>query len=282
MSFAALQLPVFAILAPWVHFGLVRLFGRRAQVQSAIMNEQPRKSSNQNKQPKAEQENCSACRSLRNTVKTIDKHIIICSEGPWPKHAEKVPNSFIKEFSSVVEQLVESGQCSLKVKVTVCDRASPKADYADVIVYPEKVMYRVPKSADNAVAFAQSLLCSSSASPKFHFEPIPLQWDALVLICKHAARDKRCGTEGPILINAFRDYLSSGGISGDRIAVFGSSHIGGHEFAGTLIVYPEGLCYGYVTKDVVPTIVGGILKKDLSARSDNLEKCFRGKYNPSW
>ena len=84
------------------------------------------------------------------------------------------------------------------------------------------------------------------------------------------------------MINAFRDYLASCGIGGDRIAVFGSSHIGGHEFAGTLIVYPEGLCYGYVTRDVIPTIVGGIVKKDLNTRNAELEKCFRGTFIPSW
>jgi hypothetical protein len=39
------------------------------------------------------------------------------------------------------------------------------------------------------------------------------------------------------LIEQFRTTLEERGIS-DRVHVLGSSHLGGHRFAGTLVIYP--------------------------------------------
>jgi hypothetical protein len=89
-------------------------------------------------------------------------------------------------------------------------------------------------------------------------------WDKLVLVCVHQARDKRCGRAGPQVIAHLNsllllqqqqeeeeekenDPLSSSSSASMRIAVRGSSHIGGHVYAGTLIVYPEGQWYGRIT-----------------------------------
>ena len=36
------------------------------------------------------------------------------------------------------------------------------------------------------------------------------------------------------------EYMKSKSISENELLILGSSHIGGHEFAGTLISYPKG------------------------------------------
>jgi hypothetical protein len=91
-------------------------------------------------------------------------------------------------------------------------------------------------------------------------------WDKLVLVCVHQTRDKRCGRAGPQVIAHLNSLLllqqqqekekekekdplssSSSASASMRIAVRGSSHIGGHVYAGTLIVYPEGQWYGRIT-----------------------------------
>lgn len=59
-----------------------------------------------------------------------------------------------------------------------------------------------------------------------------------ILICGHGGRDKRCGILGPILQDAFRKDLSRRGIDA-QVGVI--SHIGGHKFAGNVIIYvPPG------------------------------------------
>lgn len=89
--------------------------------------------------------------------------------------------------------------------------------------------------------------------------------DVLVLICGHGGRDARCGTFGPLLRGEFEDKLgradfevTRGGVQvklgestvreiegnavGKKMARVGLiSHVGGHKFAGNVIVYiPPG------------------------------------------
>ena len=117
--------------------------------------------------------------------------------------------------------------------------------------------------------------------------------DVLVLICGHGGRDQRCGILGPILQAEFEDKLArqnirvlrgapdaeaedrsgvaveagqEGYLPAARVALI--SHIGGHKFAGNVIVYiPEswaghalagkGIWYGRVE----PAHVEGIVAK---------------------
>jgi hypothetical protein len=81
----------------------------------------------------------------------------------------------------------------------------------------------------------------------------------IVLICGHGGRDRRCGVMGPLLEEEFSTALRRAGFtvpragelasqgsadsSGDPTANVGLiSHIGGHKFAGNVIVYlpPRG------------------------------------------
>lgn len=119
----------------------------------------------------------------------------------------------------------------------------------------------------------------------------------VVLICGHGTRDQRCGVYGPILRDHFALHLPSttqpAQHSNSQIALV--SHIGGHAFAGNVIIYippdyipPQtnegrkgegqvnklagsGIWYGRVEPDGVreivrETIVGGRI----------LEPLFRG------
>lgn len=59
---------------------------------------------------------------------------------------------------------------------------------------------------------------------------IPVIWRKLILVCVHNSRDKRCGRAGPQVIDELNEQLLSRSIV--DITVAGSSHIGGHKFAG--------------------------------------------------
>jgi hypothetical protein len=77
------------------------------------------------------------------------------------------------------------------------------------------------------------------------------------LICAHGARDVRCANCGPSLMSWAREWAAAAHAHYEssptynksetiRHCVWGVSHIGGHEFAGNLILYPTGDWYGYV------------------------------------
>lgn len=66
-----------------------------------------------------------------------------------------------------------------------------------------------------------------------------------ILICGHGGRDQRCGVLGPLLQSSFRRELQRRGIHADVGLI---SHIGGHKYAGNIIVY------------VPPSMAGNALK----------------------
>ena len=100
-------------------------------------------------------------------------------------------------------------------------------------------------------------------------------WDKLILVCVHNERDKRCGRAGPQVIDEFNSLLSKKKQQQDgkfvqNIAVRGSSHIGGHQYAGTMIVYPEGRWYGRITKSNTAELLENIVNNTVYS------KCERG------
>jgi leucyl-tRNA synthetase len=85
----------------------------------------------------------------------------------------------------------------------------------------------------------------------------------VILICGHMARDSRCGVLGPVLESAFRADLKRRGIHAEVGQI---SHIGGHKYAGNVIVYipptwgnalaGTGIWYGRVGPENVEGVVG--------------------------
>ena len=108
-------------------------------------------------------------------------------------------------------------------------------------------------------------------SEKLKVPYAPLPWKRLILVCTHAARDKRCGKIGPQVIEALEADVLSRGLTQFDVYLRGSSHIGGHEYAGLAIVYPECDWYGYLSKRNMKEFLDSLLA------SKRLEKCFRGR-----
>ncbi|KAL8906225.1 MAG: hypothetical protein Q9207_002147 [Kuettlingeria erythrocarpa] len=61
--------------------------------------------------------------------------------------------------------------------------------------------------------------------------PVPITKPA-ILICSHGSRDMRCGVLGPLLYHEFEEHNAY-----ERWDVGMISHIGGHAFAGNVIIY---------------------------------------------
>ena len=57
-----------------------------------------------------------------------------------------------------------------------------------------------------------------------------------VFVCAHASRDRRCGVCGPALIEKFEEEIEMRELN-DQVFVSACSHIGGHKYAGNLIIF---------------------------------------------
>lgn len=57
-----------------------------------------------------------------------------------------------------------------------------------------------------------------------------------IFVCAHGSRDKRCGVCGPVLVSKLKEEIELRGLK-DQTYVYPCSHIGGHKYAGNLIIY---------------------------------------------
>ena len=174
--------------------------------------------------------------------------------------------------------------------------------------------YLLPKKLhpahDNLSPIHRDRLLRSEAHGKFLYGVQDVR-DVLVLICGHGGRDGRCGVMGPVLREEFERQLPGEGFEvlkgpieaspkeelllengehqndGKGARVGQISHIGGHKFAGNVILYfPPGMkgkdgkghalagC-GIWYGRVEPKHVEGILKETV-AGGRVIEELFRG------
>ncbi|KAF3527861.1 hypothetical protein DY000_02038477 [Brassica cretica] len=99
-----------------------------------------------------------------------------------------------------------------------------------------------------------------------------------VFVCSHGSRDRRCGVCGPPLVSKFREELEFYGLQG-KVSVSPCSHIGGHKYAGNVIIYQSkihrkvtGHWYGYVQPDDVHVL----LEKHI-IKGEIVDRLWRGE-----
>ncbi|KAG9076032.1 hypothetical protein FS749_012238, partial [Ceratobasidium sp. UAMH 11750] len=77
-------------------------------------------------------------------------------------------------------------------------------------------------------------------------------------VCTHGARDCRCGDIGGEIVQVLRDR--SAGRS--DIRVFEIGHVGGHKWAGNIIVLPLGDWYGNLRPEDIPRFLDHVTSQD--------------------
>jgi hypothetical protein len=187
--------------------------------------------------------------------------------------------------SAVTEQVAAPAPKALKLKLTAMvdsENVVYSEGESKVLVYPDNLLFTLRN--DQLQSFAsfvsQPLPLSAAPGVTEYAHSLP-PWKKLVLVCVHNARDKRCGRAGPQVISELNRLLTESRPSEDTratsgttatpvatrttavqptdVAVRGSSHIGGHVYAGTMIVYPEGRWYGRITKSNSAELLGHVL-----------------------
>jgi hypothetical protein len=78
-----------------------------------------------------------------------------------------------------------------------------------------------------------------------------------VLVCTHGARDTCCGAQGTRLAAALPDL-------GASVRSWRTSHTGGHRFAPTALVLPEGTAWAYLDLDTLAGVVERTLDPGLA------------------
>jgi len=191
----------------------------------------------------------------------------------WKKEENKVKQSNISEKEEKVEKKDDERKEKKKEKrdkktkqkpylLTSIDEKSSTSEGYDIIVYPDAVRYVGVTTAD-IPKFIDHIYNNTVTEIK----QVPLTFKRLVLVCTHANRDKRCGRIGPQVKNALNELLKTHNIGDDQITIRGSSHLGGHKYAGVVVVYPEGDWYGNLSERNTEDLLQSYLKGEVLSQN---------------
>ncbi|EOA24191.1 hypothetical protein CARUB_v10017429mg [Capsella rubella] len=190
--------------------------------------------------------------TLAGSVGPYGRHVFLCykSHETWLARVETegLPQRFAKSFKD------RKADFGVETKLTVCGGGESDGD---VLMFPEMVRYKAIQETD-VDGFVEDVLVKGKPWTSGIQEELT---GSFVFVCAHGSRDKRCGVCGPALMEKFEQEIESRGLS-DKIFVLPCSHIGGHKYAGNLIVFSpdsagnmSGHWYGYVTPDDVPAML---------------------------
>ncbi|KAG9200661.1 hypothetical protein G6514_006840 [Epicoccum nigrum] len=191
------------------------------------------------------------------------EQVLLCTgKADWASNLEDDGGdtaTFVKGLKSVIGKGGEAFDPFTNVLITASSLpASPAADTTTAYLFPS--FQRIPAIRHDASSFralAAAYLKPEALHP-MHAALAPAHRAALtrdpaaanalpapdpvthpvILICGHGGRDARCGAMGPVLQRQFEEVLAR---SGTEALVAQISHIGGHKYAGNVIVYlPPG------------------------------------------
>nr|XP_043607754.1 altered inheritance of mitochondria protein 32-like isoform X2 [Erigeron canadensis] len=157
--------------------------------------------------------------------------------------------------------------------LTICEgKEGTEMLDGDVLLFPEMVKYRGLKEPD-ITSFVEEVIVNRKPWSTGVQETMT---GSHIFVCSHRSRDKRCGFCGPILIKKFKEEAEVRGL--ENVSVTACSHVGGHKYAGNLIIYTvrdEKVCghwYGYVT----PNDVADLLDNHIG-KGEIIERIWRGQ-----
>ncbi|ESQ32704.1 hypothetical protein EUTSA_v10004412mg [Eutrema salsugineum] len=191
--------------------------------------------------------------TLAGSVGSYGRHVFLCyqSHETWiPRvEAQGLPQRFAESFRD------RKADFAVETRLTVCGGGDDLD--GDVLIFPDMIRYKALKDTD-VDAFVEDVLVKGKPWTSGIQEELS---GSFVFVCAHGSRDKRCGVCGPALMEKFEEEIKSRGLS-NQIFVKPCSHIGGHKYAGNLIIFSpdsagniSGHWYGYVTPDDVPAML---------------------------
>lgn len=205
---------------------------------------------------------------LAGSVKPYQQHLVLCTGGPpelWAARVEEMEGLF-----SALYLALEARGLDRTIKLTACDAPSLGAEGFDLFLMPD--MLRLPEIT---VAKVDRLV--NALARQFErglpFDVEPMAGGDHLFVCVHGNRDARCGEWGPQFYESLRYEVEK---QGAIAHVHQTSHIGGHRYAATCIVYPQGVWYGNLRPWDAARLVTAHLNED-----QLLPEFYRGRLGVS-
>ncbi|XP_030544807.2 altered inheritance of mitochondria protein 32 [Rhodamnia argentea] len=219
--------------------------------------------------------------TLANTVDPpYDRHVFLCYKGPesWTPKVEDADTEMLPKLLGVALK-ARKNDIPVKTRLTICGGCSGiECSDGDVLIFPDMIKYK-GLTESGVDSFVEDVLVNG----KPWASGVPEAFTGShVFVCAHGSRDRRCGVCGPPLIEKLNEEIELRGLK-DQVFVSPCSHIGGHKYAGNLIVFsPDsagtitGHWYGYVTPDDVPEVL-----EQHIGQGKVIERLWRGQMGAS-
>ncbi|XWS09639.1 hypothetical protein CRYUN_Cryun39dG0007000 [Craigia yunnanensis] len=196
---------------------------------------------------------------ISGTVQFHQRHVFLCYKNPsvWPARIEAAEFDRLPRLLSAAV-LARKTDMKKETRLTICEgHDGTETSNGDVLIFPDMIRYRRLTHFDVDTFVEEVLVKDGEWLPG---TPEKLE-GSFVFVCSHGSRDRRCGVCGPAVVSRFKEEIELYGLQG-RVSVSPCSHIGGHKYAGNVIIFGSningevtGHWYGYVTPDDVPTLL---------------------------
>ncbi|KAL2335741.1 hypothetical protein Fmac_016954 [Flemingia macrophylla] len=214
--------------------------------------------------------------NLAGTVDAYDRHLFLCykSRLAWPPRVEASDADPLPKRLAAVSK-ARKNDVAVKTKLTVCE-APEEAGFSDgdVLIFPDMIKYRGLEES-NVEGFYDDVIVNGK---EWSGGEQGVLRGSHIFVCAHGSRDVRCGVCGPVLMEKLNQEIQLRGLK-DQISVLACSHVGGHKYAGNVIIFcpgPDGKImghwYGYVTPDDVPALLDQQI-----AKGEVIQKLWRGQ-----
>ena len=193
------------------------------------------------------------------TAPTYLAHLVLECALPWEREVTDSA-TFPAEVAKVLARAADEG---IEPRITglMPDAEYSQAGLTRLFSYAhadrqspiyEKQEYLVPP--EQLAALVQALLYTPNDMQRFASYKQPSDQVRELLVCNHGSRDRCCATFGFEIYRELREVYARA--RPESLRVWRCSHLGGHRMAPTLLDFPEGRYYAYVTSDALPNIIG--------------------------
>lgn len=215
---------------------------------------------------------------LSGSVNPYERHVFLCykTHEDWPARVESSDSDLLpKRLAGAIKE--RKNDIAVKTLLTICEGgdATGLSD-GDVLIFPDMIKYSGLEES-NINTFVEEVLVNGKPWTSGPQEAVTVT-GSYVFVCAHNSRDKRCGVCGPALIEKFNEEIEVRTLK-DQVIVSPCSHVGGHKYAGNLIIYSSvedgkvsGHWYGYVTPGDVAELLDLHIKK-----GEIIERIWRGE-----
>ncbi|CAE7195139.1 unnamed protein product [Rhizoctonia solani] len=209
---------------------------------------------------------------LAGTTPEHSFHLVLqtpYSPRTWPSKLQDA-SPLLRDISALLKQHggivnfawappVSDNQTEMSSANDVWQESDKPESYKGILYSPNRDPYTMPAVSKSSLPELSSIIPRPLQSPGAFGPPNPRSSGAKMIdvyVCTHGARDCRCGDIGGEIAQALR------AMKRPDLRVFDIGHIGGHKWAGNVIVFPLGDWYGNLRPEDVPRFVEHITGPD--------------------